>query len=156
MVIQLNPTPYAKRQRAIFAYVKGKNFLAAAILLDREGGYRYVFLHLLCQSLEVIAKSLFLLKDFDRYRLKLKGQYGHNLVSLIRDLHAEFGLAQPRAPLAQELQNLNSYYQANLFRYDTFLDVLVDPSTIPSGLTFRRLAAGVRMAERELARASGP
>jgi hypothetical protein len=140
-------------------FSKGKNFLAAAILLRQNGGYEYVVLHLLCQGIEIVLKALLLFKEFDKHRAMLSskdGGYGHNLVRLSGDVLSTFGLSPARSPLATELQRVNSFYSQHLLRYGSFLDIFVDPNTIQSDLIVWRILAGVRLVERELAHAPGP
>jgi len=85
-------------------YVKGKNFLGAAILLRQKGGYEYVVLHLMCQGVEVTLKALLLLKNYKRYEPKLK-KYGHRLMPLVADVLAEFEL-RPLRPAGEVLDLL--------------------------------------------------
>lgn len=145
-------TPYARRLRAKSMYWKGKSFIAAAIRLREHEGYEYVVLHLACMGIEITLKGLLLLKDFKRYEPKLKAVYGHNLTPLVNDALSEFGLFPAREPLAKELDYLSSLYVKHLLRYGSFFDILVDPNTIKSEQVLRRLAAALRLAERELTR----
>jgi hypothetical protein len=136
-------------------YLKGKNFLGAALLLRRNGGYEYVVLHLICQGLEVVLKGLLLLKDFKKYEPKLKEKYGHNLVRLADDVLHTFQLRPLRPALRTELQALSSLYAKQLLRYGTVYDIFVNANTVASSLVLRRFEAGVRLAERELRREKG-
>jgi hypothetical protein len=52
-----------KQEIAAAMYVKGKNFLGAAMLLRQKGGYEYVVLHLMCQGIEITLKAFLLFKD---------------------------------------------------------------------------------------------
>jgi len=142
-------TTYAKRQYGLSMYSKGKNFLGAAVLLQRHGGHQYVVLHLICQGIEAALKGLLLIKDFDRFR-PLMRRYGHNLTPLIRDALNEFGLAQMRPSLSTELKSLSNLYLQHLLRYGSFYDLIVDPDTIPIDLVIRRVTATLRLGEREL------
>src|SRR6188508_3134367 len=90
--VTLKPTPYAERLMAQQYYIRGRNFLAAAILLDQRDGDDYVVLHLLCQGIELMAKGLLLLRDFAKYQSILRSSFGHNLVLLVSDALAEFKL----------------------------------------------------------------
>ena len=50
-----------------------------------------------------------------------------------------------------ELEALNSLYSIHWLRYGTFYDILVNPETIASDLTLRRIAAVIRLADRHVA-----
>jgi len=86
----LKPTPAAKRMMAEQLYVRGRHFIAAAILLHQHDGDENVVVHLLCQGLELLLKGLLLARNFDKYQPRLKGQYGHRLTRLVCDTLAEF------------------------------------------------------------------
>jgi hypothetical protein len=128
---------------------RGHGFLGAALLLREKGGYEFVVLHLVCQGLEIILKALLLFKDYDHYRPRLgKGSLRHNLEDVVRATAKAFGLKYPREPLAKELRALSSWYQRHLLRYATSLDIVVNPSTIPSQLVLRRTAALLRLTKK--------
>ncbi len=86
-------TGHGKKNRARAMFYRGKNFLGAAALLDQKGGYRDVVLHLFCQGLEIVQKSLLLEKDYDKFKpdLAKKGKLGHDLVRGWDALFAEYG-----------------------------------------------------------------
>lgn len=148
-------TNYSKRLMARALYSKGKHFIAAAVLLKRHQGCdNYVVLHLLCQGTEIILKALLLVLDFDKYSKQQIG-YRHNLLSLAAATTAAFGLQPMRAPLAEELRALNIYYSNNLLRYDGLQDILIDPATIESSRLLRRVAAIIRLTDRQLAQSGG-
>ena len=148
------PTPYAKKLLGNSMYLKGKNFIAAALLLRREGGHDYVVLHLLCQGIEIVFKSILLFSDYDRYKAGLK-VYGHDLMRLSVDKLSEFNLSPLRPHLRTEIQQLNCLYAKHLLRYGSIIDIGIDPATIQSDLTLRWIGAVLRVAERELARTGG-
>jgi hypothetical protein len=135
-------------------YRKGKSFLGAAILLQRNGGDEYVVLHLICQGIEITLKGLLLLTDYEKFRPKLRkyGKSGHDLLLLAEDVLAVFRLHPMRVALRAELQALSSLYEGQLLRYGTYRDILVDPNTIASSLVVWRIVAAGRLAERELMR----
>ena len=72
-------------------YAKGKAFIASALLLKRNGGSQFVVLHLFCQGVEILLKSLLLLIDYGKFNLKLKS-LGHDLVKVTDALIAELKL----------------------------------------------------------------
>ncbi|MDQ3772934.1 MAG: hypothetical protein M3461_00320 [Pseudomonadota bacterium] len=146
---------YGKRQVAASMYVKGKAFIGATILLRRQGnseGTDHVLLHLLCQGIEVTLKGLLLLRDYDRFIVRLRKPLGHNLFKVAKEASTAYGLKPLRGDLDGELRTLNNLYSQHLLRYGSEYDILVDPRTIPRELVFRRLAAVIRLAERELKR----
>ena len=151
-------TPHAKRLRARFMFGRGQNFLAAAVLLERHGGDGFAVLYLLCQGVEVVLKALLIMRDYEKHKPRLK-KFGHNLSKLADATRLEFGLNALRPPLKAELDALNRLY-ANAavypLRYASFLDLLVDPSTVPRALVARRMAAIFRLTARELARLDAP
>lgn len=150
----MHRTVHAERWIARSMYTKGKSFIAAVILLRQRGGYEFVVLHLVCQGVEIVLKALMLLKDFTRYEPRLK-EYGHKLDRLVGDALSEFGLHPARAPLEKEIGFLSALYSKHLLRYNSDFDIFVDPNTIESERVFRRLAAVLRLAERELRREGG-
>jgi hypothetical protein len=131
-------------------YAKGKNFLAAAILLRQSGGYEYVVLHLICQGIEITLKALLLFKDYDRYKGQLRKPLDHNLNKIVAAATMEFSLRPISGILAIELATLNSLYSKHLLRYGTVHDILVNPQTIAGDLTLHRMAAVTRLADRHL------
>ena len=154
--LRARATPYAKQRVAESMYVKGKNFLGAAILLRQKGGYEYVVLHLLCQAIEITLKAVLLLRAYDRYKAKLKGDhggYGHDLEALADAVVAEFDLRSLSPGLKAELQALNALYKSHQLRYGTLGDIFVDPTTIPSRRVLRRMKAMLPLAERYFAKA---
>jgi len=76
-------TIHGKRVVAESMYAKGKSFIGAALLLRQWEGYEYVVLYLLCQGIEITLKGLLLMKDYDRYKGKLKPVFGHNIKELV-------------------------------------------------------------------------
>ena len=147
-------TNYGKRMVAASMYAKGKYFLGAAMLLRINGGYEYVVLHLLCQGIEITLKALLLFADYDAYKPKLRkyGRNGHDFSLTAIDALSAFCLSPLRSPLKEELQALSSLYSRHLLRYGSFHDIIVDPQAITSQRVLRRMAAVLRLAERELLR----
>lgn len=143
-------TTYGKRKVAESMYAKGKSFLAAAILLRQRGGYEYVVLHLICQGVEITLKALLLFKNYDRYRGLLKKYFGHDLEKLFTATSQEFGVGRISKLVAAELKALNSLYSNHNLRYGTFFDVLVNPETIGSDRTLRKITAVIRLADRNV------
>ena len=130
-------------------YDKGKGFLGAAMLLDRQRGYDYVVLHLLCQGVEIVLKALLLFRNYDKYKPRLT-LIGHDLEDLVAVAATEFGLRVGSKAFAAELKHLNVLYRRHFLRYGTFHDVLVDPETIPRERLWRKAVAVLRLASRHL------
>jgi len=141
-------TIHGKRVVAESMYAKGKSFIGAALLLRQWEGYEYVVLYLLCQGIEITLKGLLLMKDYDRCKGKLKSVFGHNIKRLVAEAISEFGVRPVEPALKAELEMLTSLYSRNRLRYGTFYDVLVNPETIQSRLTLRKMAAVIRLADR--------
>lgn len=142
-------TIHGKRMVAESMYAKGKSFIGAALLLRQRQGYEYVVLHLLCQGIEITLKGLLLIKDYDKYKGKLK-VFGHNIENLVEAARKEFSVHSMRPALEAELKKLSSLYSSQRLRYGTFYDVLVNPETIQSWLTLRKITAVVRLADRHI------
>jgi hypothetical protein len=147
---QVNRSSLTKHGKLLVAqsmHEKGKGFIGAAILLRQRGGYEYVVLHLLCQGVEIVLKSFLLFQSYDSYNPVLKN-LRHDLVKIADRVLDAFKLKPLTPAVRRELTALNSLYAKHLLRYGSFYDVLVDPSTIPSKLVFRRISAAIRLAER--------
>ena len=143
-------TTHSKRMIGESMYAKGKRFVAAALLLRQRHGYEYVVLHLLCQGIEITLKGLLIMRDYDKYKDRLKRAFGHNIKKLVAAAVSEFNVRPLRPPLETELEMLSSLYSRQRLRYGTFYDVLVDPETIQSRLALRKIAAVIRLADRHM------
>jgi len=141
---------HGKRKITESMYFKGKNFLRAAILLRKAGGYEYIVLYLLCQGIEITLKSFLLFHDYDKYKPRIKTRFRHDLEKLTVELLSIFGLNPIKPLLSDELHNLNMLYINHYLRYGSFYDVLVDPNTISSDRVLRRIVATLRLADRFL------
>ena len=144
----LKPTPAAKRMIAEQLYVRGRHFIAAAILLHQHDGDENVVVHLLCQVFELVLKGLLLARDFDKYQPRLKGQYGHRLARLVCDTLAEFNLRPLQLRHTAELQDLEQWYATNMFRYGLMQPFLANPNPFSSEIILRRIALIRRLADR--------
>jgi hypothetical protein len=148
------PTRYGKRLMAQLYYKKGCHFVAAAILLRKQKGDEYVVLHLICQGVEIMIKALLLLRNFEKYQPIVERRYRHRLVPLASDALSEFKLNPLRSPLSTELRELGRMYAEHILRYSLLAGVFIDPKTISSELVLRRTAAVLRLADREMRKAS--
>jgi hypothetical protein len=152
-----------KRLRAHHMFDRGMSFLGAAVLLQKHGGNDYVFLHLVCQALELILKAVLLFADYDSFVKKLpprstqtpEGRYGHNLVKLANSACGCYRRLKPMsAPLLSELAALNRLYQGQPLplRYAGLHDFFIQPKNIKRDLVLRRTGAMVKLIQRELRR----
>lgn len=142
---------HGKRRIAYATYHKGSAFIAAALLLREKSGNEYVVLHLLCQGLELVLKASLLFRDYDKYRRALERRdLGHNLSRVAETARAAFGLRELPPPLAKELDHLSHYYSNHHLRYGGLADILVEPTSIASGMVLRRTVAVLRLFRRSL------
>ena len=151
-------SPYGKSLIADSMYKKGTVFFASAGLLAQLYQHQrpvpehvdYVFLHLLCQGIELVLKGLLLHRDFDKYHplLKGKGGFGHNLYELAEEASSVYGMNTMRKPLADELHSMNNFYSKHRLRYGTIVDIFIDPSSIARRRVIRRFRATIKLAER--------
>jgi hypothetical protein len=141
-------TKAGKSTIAASMYSKGMAFIGAAILLRQQGGYQWVVLHLLCQGIEIVMKSFLLIRDYDKFKPRLK-KLGHNLEKIVKVTLKEFKLNPLPPAVATELKALNSLYATHLLRYGSGYDILVDPKTIAVDRVWRRLHATIRLARRK-------
>ena len=150
----MQPTIHAKRRISEAMYLRGKGFVGAALLLQKQGGYEFVSLHLLCQGIEIVLKALLLLHDYDRYKPRMgrrKG-FGHDLVHLEHEVRAIFGIGSGSNALSDELNGLNGFFAKHQLRYASLIDILVDPRFIPVGSVIRQLHFVMKWTDRRLAR----
>jgi hypothetical protein len=142
-------TPHSKKQVAHCMFHKGKNFLWAAKLLEENGGYHYVVLHLLCQGFELIIKGLLLMQNYDTYMPKLKSM-GHNLIKGVKELN-EFVVKSLKIDedTMNELGKLNVFYRKHILRYGNLSDLLIDSKTISSDLVMKYALKLVRFGNRK-------
>jgi len=144
---------YGRGRVALSMYVKGKNFLAAAILLRQHGGpvaNEYVALHLICQGVEIVLKGLLLFRNYEKYKTMLRKPLGHNLKKLVKTATTEFRVRPLSAKHMQEIEQLSNLYSNHILRYGNGYDILVNSSTIPSELTLRKITAIIRLSERHI------
>ena len=73
--------------------------MAAAVLLRKHGGDKYVVWHLLCQGIEIILKALLLFLDYKKYN-KLQRTFGHDLEKIISAAIVAYRLRPLRPALA--------------------------------------------------------
>jgi HEPN domain-containing protein len=138
----LHLSSYGKQQVALAMFSNGKAYLKAAFLLKEKGGDGYVVLHLVCQSIELIMKSLLLRKNYNTYSGKIKG-YGHDLKRVIRKVLLEYDWEPLPETVKAELKKLNKLYSSHYLRYASGLHVLVDPSTISAELVLSYLQSRI-------------
>lgn len=147
-------TLHGKKQIARVQFDKGRAFVGAALLLKphtSNESYKYVYLHLVCQGIELILKGLLLARDYNTYRPKMpKKPYGHNFIYLAEATLIEFGLNPLTPKIKQDLSYLSQEFSAHNLRYSSALDIFLDPNSIAINDVLRKLAACVRLAQRHL------
>jgi len=111
-------------------YVKGRSFIMAGGLVNAYGGDSFVYLHLLCQGIECIAKAVLLNQDYEHYEPKLRDKFGHNLTSLYREVEKTNSVPALSKRAVSELEALNKYYKQHMLRYGSELDFVEDASLL--------------------------
>lgn len=128
---------------------KGFAFFGSYILLrqnNQSEPTEYVALHNLCQAIELILKSLLLIKDYDLFQPKLK-KIGHNLPDLAKIVTKEYSRRKLSLKTMSQLTQLNELYRNNRLRYGNGLDLLIAPHSIERKRIVRLLAHVVKRAE---------
>lgn len=146
----MKATSYAKNQVSISMYEKGKSFIAAYYLLNKNNGHPQVSIHLLCQGIEIIMKSFLLMSDYDKYKNYIKRNIGHNVHKSVTDAIQEFNLKPIATEMSNELEGLTKYFKNHLLRYGSMMDILASPNQLPYSRTLRKLVASIKLADREL------
>ena len=155
--IDLAITRFGREMIARKQFDKGLGFFAAARLLESyctNEPLRYVRLHLICQSLELILKSALLAKDFHKYSSQLpnRKQFGHDLIKIAEEVEKEFGIQRMGADLRAELGELARLYSEHHLRYSGLNDIFIDPISINVGHVVPRIAAIAKLMNREFNR----
>lgn len=98
-------------------FEKGRSFIMAGGLVKAYEGHRFVYLHLICEGLECIGKSLLLAHDYEKYKPMLINPFGHDLELLVAevDRNADSILLSPQS--IAELKLLNIFYKKHILRY---------------------------------------
>jgi hypothetical protein len=135
--------PHGKNLVAHAMFRKGKQFLAAAVLLHQKASYGNVVLHLLCQGLEIVQKGLLLARNYDKFKSQLtdKRMLGHDLVRGSLALQIEYALKPLKRETEVQLQLLNRYYCRHLLRYGNIRDILCSTKKLQFEAVMRRSVA---------------
>ena len=147
-------TAYGKTQIARVQFDKGRAFVGAALLLrphTQSESYRYVYLHLVCQGIELILKGLLLARDYDTYRPKMR-KFGHDILILTEATLAEFSLKPLTPKIEQDLSYLSKQFSTHNLRYSSIHDIFIDPNSIAIDSVMWRLGACIRLAIRNINR----
>ncbi len=150
LVAEVKLSSYGKRRTAEAMYHKGCNFVAASVLLSQKGGYQYVVLHLLCQGVEIVLKSLLLFKDFDKYQRIIKKKIGHDLEKVAKAVIKEFRPKGIDDNLRKEIRKLNNMYSSHVLRYGDVVDLVIDPDTIECNLLLKKIVAVMKVTHKNL------
>ena len=129
-------------------YEKGKGFIGAALLVDRQNGHPSVVLHLLCQGIEIILKAMLLEIDYDYYKPLLR-KFGHDLPKTAKAVRNATSLHVFPPRIHVELQTLSNFYRQHLLRYASNFDIFIDVRTIPSKRVLLHITALIRYLERK-------
>lgn len=103
-------------------FEKGRSFLMAGGLVKAYEGHRFVYLHLLSQGVECIAKAILVAQDYERYEPTLRNEFGHDLEKLINEVKDVSSTALLSDEAMIELRKLNSYYKRHMLRYGSSAD----------------------------------
>ena len=147
-------TKYGKSRIARIQFDKGCAFVGAALLLKphtKNESFNYVYMHLICQGIELILKELLLVKSCDIYRPKER-KFGHNILKLSESAITEFNLNPLKKEMKECLELLSKLFFEHKLRYSSIQDIFIDPSSIAIDPAVRRLAAIIRLALRHLNR----
>ena len=147
-------TAHGKAQIARVQFDKGRAFVGAALLLKshtQSESYKYVYLHLVCQGIELILKGLLLTKDYDTYRPRMR-TFGHDILILAEETLAEFSLKPLTPKIEQDLKYLSQQFSKHNLRYSSINDIFIDPNSIAINSVMRRLGACIRLAIRHINR----
>ena len=124
-------------------FEKGRSFVMAGGLVKAYEGHHFVCLHLLCQGLECIGKSLLLAHDYDKYQPILRNDYGHDLEVLIAEVDRNGGSAFFSEAAAKELSGLNSFYKRHMLRYGDLMDFEKQSACLNAEHLHRELVASL-------------
>lgn len=124
-------------------FEKGRSFLMAGGLVKAYDGHHFVYLHLLCQGLECIGKSLLLAHDYYKYQPILRNDYGHDLEVLIAEVDRNAGCAFFSEAAVKELSGLNSFYKRHMLRYGDLMDFEKQSACLDAEHLHRELVASL-------------
>ena len=142
------PSTYSKQVLAVEMFYRGRDSALAGALLHQNVGQSYMALYLLCQAVELVGKSLLILHDYDSFKPTLRA-LGHDLVAILWACETEFKLAPFTPAFWREIAALNAFYVQNL-RYASIADTFIDPRSIESKRTKRKLLAALKVARHHL------
>jgi len=144
-------TNHGKIALAHAMFFKGKSFLAAGILLDRDNGHKDVVLYLICQGLEILQKSLLMLRDCNKYGEEKLKKIGHDLMKGSDELINLYQFRPLKTSVREELKAVNAYYsdekRKDPLRYFGIHDIFGGHS-LTINLVVRRSLALIRLGER--------
>lgn len=122
---------YAKQRHAEDWFCRGVAFLQSGILLAQHGGDGRVVLHLYAQGIEIVLKSLLIVKNPNNYPAAIR-EKGHDLVALLAAVEVEYGgvsAPHPRFVLTADerkiLGELGEGFKVHEFRCPRRLDLVM-------------------------------
>ena len=138
---KLHLSNYGKDLRSLAMYQKGREFIVAALLLRNEDRAGYVYLHLVCQGVEIIFKSLLLFKDYKTYKPKLGNRklFGHDLCKVVNVWSKKLNGGRVNKKFYKEIEALNDHYKGHNLRYGSNLDIFLTPRSFKTTEIIRQL-----------------
>jgi len=99
-------------------YEKGRSFILAGGLLKAYDGHKFVYLHLICQGVENIFKSVLLSKNYEKYKPKIADKpFGHDLENLSNEVFRTLNITNINLDFLKEIKELNVFYKKHDLRY---------------------------------------
>jgi len=149
--VVFRPSLFIKRMTARRTFTMGVEFVSAGMFLRRQNQKSSASLHLLCQGMELILKSLLLDKDYDNFKKKIRSQRDqHDLYSLAEMVEAEYHYKKVRPRLKAQLKELSDLYRRNRLRYPNTLFSFGYHLWLDTDLVFWKLVAVARLARRTI------
>jgi hypothetical protein len=145
---ELHPTAFTKNLIATEMFRRSVAFMEAARLLRESVGAGYVVLHIECQAIELLLKSLLLAVDYDRFWPQLK-KISHHLDRAADALTESLKMPAVSGGIRAQLLDLTAIYSKSIFRYSGNHDILIGHSHLGSDRVRRRFFALLRLVARK-------
>ena len=110
---------------------RGKEFLAAALLLQQQTGNTAVVAHLIGQAIELLGKSYLLWVDPDISEKCIK-DIGHDLVKLVDAVAIHLDSRLITDEFRHQVVGLNELFLRHALRYPGVLEFVMAPPTPPN------------------------
>jgi hypothetical protein len=133
---------------------KGRHFIAAASLLNKEDGMPDVVLHCLGQGIECILKALLMNHDYDHYLKEksngksiIKNTIGHDLAIALKEVAKCYKIKKINYKVQIEIAILNEQYKAHSLRYGMPINIFQDLTGFNFDLINRKLLQAMKIIE---------